>query len=167
MLETWLETCKIIEGKSIVDDRGVVSFVNDFDFKDVKRFYTVTNHKIGFIRAWHGHKKESKYVYCVKGSALIGTLPIFNWEDDGSSEELMTFSEMRCRTQSKESVQKFVLSANTPSVLFIPAGYANGFMSLTDDCILTFFSTATLEESKGDDYRFPARLWDIWHIEER
>ena len=60
-----------------------------------------------------------------------------------------------------------MLSANKPSVLFIPPGYCNGFMSLTQDAKLMFFSTSTLEESRGDDIRFHARHWDIWQPEER
>ena len=59
------------------------------------------------------------------------------------------------------------LSAAQPKVLFIPAGYANGFMSLTDDTRLIFFSTSTLDESKEDDVRYDARYWNIWTIEER
>ena len=53
---------ELINGGIAVDDRGQLSFVNDFDFKDVKRFYMVENHEKGFIRAWHGHKKDVKYV---------------------------------------------------------------------------------------------------------
>jgi dTDP-4-dehydrorhamnose 3,5-epimerase len=64
-------------------------------------------------------------------------------------------------------VSRFVLSASTPAVLRIPEGYANGFMTLTPAAKLMFFSTSTLEESLGDDFRFPARLWDPWHVEER
>jgi hypothetical protein len=30
-----------------------------------------------------------------------------------------------------------------------------------------FFSTSTLDESKDDDVRYHARLWDVWTIEER
>ncbi len=39
--------------------------------------------------------------------------------------------------------------------------------SLMPDTKIMFFSTSTLEASKGDDIRFPARLWDIWEVEER
>jgi dTDP-4-dehydrorhamnose 3,5-epimerase len=52
-------------------------------------------------------------------------------------------------------------------VLYIPAGYANGFMSLTDHAKAIFYSTATLEESLNDDIRFEARTWDPWSIQER
>jgi len=141
----------IMSGGLAVDDRGEVGFVNDFSFQGVKRFYTVANHRAGFIRAWHGHRKEAKYITAVVGAAVVGAVKIDNWEKP--SREL--------------SVNRFVLSAKRPSVLFIPAGYANGFMSLTDDLKLMFFSTSTLEESAGDDIRFDSRLWDPWQVEER
>ena len=53
-----MDSTKIINGGIAVDDRGSVRFVNEFDFKNVKEFYHVSNHRRGFIRAWHGHKKE-------------------------------------------------------------------------------------------------------------
>ena len=65
---------EIFEGKIIADDRGTVRFINDFNFVGVKRFYQVENHRRGFIRAWHGHRKEGKYVYVVNGAALIGVV---------------------------------------------------------------------------------------------
>jgi dTDP-4-dehydrorhamnose 3,5-epimerase-like enzyme len=141
----------LISGGIAVDDRGSVSFVNDFEFSKVKRFYQVANHKQGFVRAWHGHKKEGKFVLVTSGSALVAAVKVDNW--DNPSKDLKP--------------EKFVLTANKPSVLFIPAGYANGFMSLTLDAKLMFFSTLTLEESKGDDFRYPARLWNVWEVEER
>lgn len=141
----------MMSGGLAVDDRGEVGFVNDFSFQGVKRFYTVSNHRAGFIRAWHGHRKEGKYVTAVVGSAVVGAVRIDDWEKP--SREL--------------SVERFVLSARKPSVLLIPPGYANGFMSLTDDLKLMFFSTLTLEESARDDVRFDSRLWDVWQVAER
>lgn len=142
---------RLIKGGIAVDDRGDVSFVNDFDFQDVKRCYIVSNHAEGFVRAWHGHKREAKYVMVVKGAVLIGAVEVDDW--GAPSPDLKAV--------------RYVMSEKTPSVLFIPAGYANGFMSLTNDAKLIFFSTSTLEESLGDDYRFDSRLWDIWGVEER
>ena len=54
-----------------------------------------------------------------------------------------------------------------PAVLAIPAGYANGAMSLLPDTKLLYFSDASLYESLGDDFRFPARHWDPWTVAER
>lgn len=142
---------KIIEGGLVVDDRGQVAFVNDFHFEGVKRFYAVSNHQAGFVRAWHAHKKESKYVLVAKGSAVIGAVAIDNW--DNPSKDL--------------EVQRFVIASQKPSVLYIPAGYANGFMTLTEDAQLFFFSTSSLDESRGDDFRYDARHWNIWDVIER
>jgi dTDP-4-dehydrorhamnose 3,5-epimerase-like enzyme len=141
----------LISGGLAVDDRGELGFVNDFHFEGVKRFYTVSNHKQGFIRAWHGHRREAKYLTAVAGAAAVGAVAVDNWE--APSSEL--------------KVHRFTLSAHRPSVLYIPPGYANGFMSLTPDLKLMFFSTATLEESMADDIRFDSRYWDIWNVVER
>jgi dTDP-4-dehydrorhamnose 3,5-epimerase len=141
----------LIRGQSTVDDRGSVSFVNEFEFSDVKRFYTVTNHRAGFVRAWHGHKHEVKYCTATAGAILVCCIEIDNWENP--SKDLL--------------VHRFVLSEQTPAILHVPAGYANGFMSLTAGAKITFFSTSTLDASMKDDIRFPARLWDPWRVEER
>lgn len=142
---------KIIKGGIAVDDRGSVGFVNDFDFKDVKRFYMIQDHRAGFVRAWHGHRKEAKYFCATSGAYLICGVRIDDW--DKPSKNLIP--------------QRFVLSDKAPSILFIPQGYANGLMALTQDARVMVFSTASMEEAKSDDYRFEARLWDPWDIIER
>ena len=141
----------LIKGGISVDDRGEVLYINDFLFEGIKRFYVVSNHKVGFIRAWHGHKLEAKYVSVLSGAALIGAVKVDNWESPSSHAQ----------------VSKFVLSSKQPSVLYIPPGYANGFMSLTVDAKLIFYSTSSLDNSLGDDYRFDSKLWNIWNVAER
>ena len=135
---------KTYNGGLAVDDRGQLSFVNDFDFKDVKRFYMVENHEQGFIRAWHGHKKEGKYVFVTNGAVLIGAV-----------------------NMETEDINRFILSSNKPQVLYIPPGYANGFMNLKNNTKVIFFSTSTLEDSMNDDIRFEWDKWNIWDIERR
>jgi dTDP-4-dehydrorhamnose 3,5-epimerase-like enzyme len=141
----------LIQGRVAVDDRGAVAFVNEFDLEVVRRFYVVTNHERGFVRAWHAHRREQKFVTVVRGSALVCAVRVDDWESP--SPDL--------------PVARYVLSALTPAVLSIPEGFANGFMTLTDDTEVLFFSSSVLEESLGDDVRFDARLWDPWQIEER
>lgn len=132
-------TPKIIGGGLAVDDRGSVSFVNDFDFSNVKRFYMVENHREGFIRAWHGHQREGKYIFVANGTALIGAVAL-----------------------DSDVPQKFVLSDKAPKILYIPPGYANGFKTLEVNTKVIFYSTSTLEESIGDDIRFSFNKWNIW-----
>jgi dTDP-4-dehydrorhamnose 3,5-epimerase-like enzyme len=140
-----------LPGGLSVDDRGSLAFCNDFNFSGVKRFYLVSCHQPNQVRAWHAHRHERKYVTAVSGTALVCAVPIDDWHTP--SKSVVVF--------------RHVLSANQPRVLAIPPGYANGWMSLTHGCKLLWFSTAALNESKDDDYRFPARYWDPWKVEER
>ena len=140
-----------VTGGKAFDDRGSLTFINDLDLTSFKRFYIVENHARGFVRAWHGHKKEAKAVVVVSGSALVAAVKVDNWESP--SKDL--------------KVERVVLSAEKPAALLIPAGYANGFMTLTESAKVMFLSTSSLEESAGDDFRFDARLWNPWNIEER
>ncbi len=141
---------RIIEGQIAVDDRGSLTFSNAFDFLGVKRFYMIENHSTSVIRAWHGHMKESKFMLPVSGSAIIGAVKLDDKEKPSKSNP----------------VNRFVLSAKKPSLLFIPAGYANGFRFLECGTKLMIFSTSSLDESKGDDYRFPHDYWgeEIWSV---
>lgn len=141
----------LLEGGLGIDDRGQVAFVNDFAFEGVKRFYVVANHRQGFLRAWHAHRREAKYVTVLHGAAVVAAVKIDDWAHPSKDAQ----------------IHRYVLSAQKPSILFIPAGYANGFMSLTEDAKLVFFSTTTVEESRGDDVRYDARYWDPWEIIER
>ena len=135
-----MDVTKLILGGISVDDRGSVRFVNDFNFVNVKRFYQVENHSKGFIRAWHGHKKEGKYVYVSSGTALIGVV-----------------------NMDTEKIEKFVLSSKNPRVLYIPPNNFNGFKSLEENTTILFFSTSTLEESLGYDIREAHDKWNIWN----
>jgi dTDP-4-dehydrorhamnose 3,5-epimerase-like enzyme len=140
-------------GDMAVDDRGVLRFVNGFKFKGVKRFYQVENFDLNMVRAWHGHLKEGKYVYVASGSVILGAVPLSDTIHPDRSAK----------------VERVVLSAKKPQIVFIPPGFANGFKALENNTQILFFSTSTLEESKGDDYRFPFDYWglEIWNTEYR
>lgn len=136
---------RLIEGACSIDPRGKVSFCNGFDFDNVKRFYMVENSQVGLVRAWHAHKHETKYIMLLKGEAIIGAVKVSNWE----------------KPSVEAQVHRYLMNAEKPSVLYIPPGYANGFITLTKDAQLIIFSTSTLEESKNDDFRFNPRYWDL------
>lgn len=139
----------LIKGGIAVDDRGNLRFCNDFHFEGVKRFYEVENYRRGFIRAWHGHKKEGKYVWVASGSALVGAVPLDTEKGDLTN------------------VKKFVLSDKSPAILWIPEKHYNGFMSLEENTKIIFFSTASITESSGDDIRLAYDYWNIWNEEFR
>ena len=141
----------VFQGNKIFDDRGSLGFINGFDVSDFKRFYLIENHSVNFIRAWHGHLKETKTIIMVKGEALVCAVELDDTTNPNKNNE----------------VTRVVLSATSPSALYIPAGYANGFMTLSADAKLLVFSSTTVEESQGDDYRFAYDYWNPWNITPR
>ena len=140
----------LIKGMKKIDERGSVSFINEFSFKNVKRFYLVENIDTQLIRAFHGHMKEEKYVFVPSGKALVCIVPL---SDHSHPSKDVT-------------VEKFILSDDDPQILHIPGGYANGVRSLKENTKIIFFSTATLHESMQDDFRFSFDYWgkEIWEV---
>lgn len=142
---------KLLEAGIAVDDRGELVFANGFPLGEYKRFYFIKNHAAQFVRAWHGHKKEGKAILVVEGAAVIGAVQIDDWDSP----------------DPQAKVHRVVLTSKKPMMYCIPPGFANGIMTLTAGAVVCVFSSSTLEESAGDDFRFPARLWNIWTAEER
>ena len=136
----------IIQGGRHTDNRGTVSFVNDFRFEGVKRFYIITHTSASIIRAWRGHKYETKYFYCLEGKFLINLVRIDRWEQP--SPEL--------------PVETYQLGEEDSRILVVPPGYVNGLMALSVPARLLVFSDKTLEESAADDHRFTRENWFTW-----
>ena len=136
---------KLFEGGVSVDKRGSVSFNNNLLLTKIKRFYIVKNNKKNFVRAWHGHKVEAKYILCIGGRSKISAVKIKNFK----------------KPSKKSKVFSWVLDSKAPNVVYIPPGYANGSKSISKDMKLIIFSTSTLEQSLKDDFRFSAKFWKI------
>ena len=142
---------KLIPTGASADDRGRVYFANDFDLRECRRMYIVENFATGTVRAWHAHRHERKWVMALTGAALACCVAIDDWDSPAP----------------EASVHRFTLDGEHPALLAIPAGYANGAMALLPQTKLLYLSDASLEQSVGDDIRYPARYWDPWHIAER
>ncbi len=126
------------------DDRGYFTAIN-FE-SGMKRAYLIRNHKAGIIRAFHGHKKEEKTFYCLKGAFKV-----------------------ICISMDERDWKSFTITEKGNNMLKIPSGVYNGFVSLTDDSELLVLSSSTFEESKGDDFRIPydALGKEVWRVEHR
>ena len=111
------------------DERGTVRFVNDFDMSQVVRMYCIEP-KLGVIRAWQGHNKETKWFYATKGSFLVKTIKMDTLEK-----------------------KEYYLKHTESKVLEISGGHYNGFEALEEGSVLMVFSDFGLEESKEDDFR--------------
>lgn len=145
IIETNGTALRVIDGGLNVDTRGTVSFVNDFDFKGVDRFYTVRAHQPGEPRGWVGHRQTAKWFTVVQGSILIAVVEPDLWDFPASNLP----------------VQRFVLSASKPQVLHVPGGYATGSVMLSADAILLIFSSGKFEDASADDFRYPVHMWKI------
>ena len=109
------------EGGLSVDDRGEVGFVNEFDMQSVRRFYTVCNHKVGLVRAWHAHKIEKKFVTVVNGAAIVAAVRIDNWKKP--SKNLVVNRYVLSAKKPVKNAPKAIpniLTLNTQSPITVP-----------------------------------------------
>src|ERR1019366_5348389 len=99
------EKIYVTPGGLHIDDRGQLSVVH-LPFADIKRCYVVSNHKTRFVRAWHYHKNESKWITVLHGAALVAAVKIKRLD-------------LPPAERADGVVQKVVLSAADPSVAWI------------------------------------------------
>lgn len=140
-----IESPKLIQGGLHSDARGSVSFVNDFDFKGVDRFYWIKADMADVQRGWVGHRREQKWFTVVQGSVLIAVVRPDDWGRPGP----------------QLPVARYVLSASNPQVLYMPPGFATASVNLDQDAVLMVFSSGKIEDAKTDDFRFPLNHWPI------
>ena len=136
---------RLIDGGLHTDDRGTVSFANDFDLAGVDRFYTIRFGRPNTPRGWLGHRRDVKWFTAVQGEVRVAVVEPDDWGSPASDLP----------------VNRYTLSAGTPQVLHVPAGHATASAGLTDDAILLVFSSGRIEDAKSDDYRFPVDIWDL------
>ena len=136
---------RLIDGGLHVDSRGIIAFVNSFDFKGVDRSYVVRFHRPHEPRGWVGHQRDQKWFWMIEGTGLIAVVKPDDWDTPASSLD----------------VERYVLSEASPQVLHVPAGYATGSVSLCADAVLMIFSSGRIEDAKTDDYRFAIDTWPI------
>ena len=137
----------IIKGENSTDERGGLDFYNDFDMSQIKRVYFTIHTNKEVIRAWQGHKIESRWFCSVKGSFLVKLIEIDNWENP--SKEL--------------KVLKYKLTSEKQEILYMPSGYVNGFKALQTDSKLMIMSNYGFNEVENDEFRFDKNKWVKWY----
>jgi dTDP-4-dehydrorhamnose 3,5-epimerase len=140
------ERTQIFQGGSFEDSRGKLVFCNEFDMKEVKRFYLIEHPETSIVRAWQAHQREQKWFFVVKGSFKIVLVQPDHWENP--SKTLVT--------------EEFTLKSSEPKVLHVPGNYANGFKAIAPKSIIMVFYSFTVDESSKDNYRFDQKMWYDW-----
>lgn len=153
----------LLKIQSISDDRGLlIPFTDDIDHSLFRRCYRVENYGRGIIRGLHYHMKEIKIFTIVSGAGKFITLEIpSDLAIENDYNKISDFAR-----QHPNNIKSFILSSRHHGVLFIPAGFANGWVSLEDHTILVALSNLRYEDAKNDDIRIDPfvidkRNWEV------
>jgi dTDP-4-dehydrorhamnose 3,5-epimerase len=132
--ETLLAGLKLIQRKTVVDQRGFFSrFFCTEEFlslglnKNIAQINHTLTRQIGAVRGLHFQTPpfaETKIVSCLKGEIFDVAVDLRR----GSKTFLQWHGE--------------ILSADNARSLFIPEGFAHGFQALTSDCELIYLHSA-------------------------
>lgn len=141
-----MEEPTVIKGGMAKDDRGAVSFVNDFVMSEVKRFYVISSAHQGYVRAWIGHRLERKWFFAVSGKMALVVRTLESFEPDGGVSDSKIF----------------YLDASEPQVVALPRGFAIGIKALSENARMLVYSDKTLEEAKDDVIRFDKNQGFEW-----
>ena len=133
----------IIKGGSHTDQRGTISFVNDFDMGQVKRFYVIDHPNTEVIRGWRGHKIEQRWFHVAKGVFTIDLVKIDDF--DSPSVDL--------------PVTQFKLFAKDTEILHVPAGYASSIQALAANSKVIVFADYGVENAPLDDFLYPVNYF--------
>lgn len=127
-IETKLKDCYILEPKRFGDERGYFESVTKEQLEELgfKGIYQVSNSKSGkgIIRGLHFQKNpycQAKVVRCHKGAVLDIVV------------------DMR---KDSETYGKWISVELTPEngkILYVPRGFAHGFVSLKDDTLFEYY----------------------------
>ena len=130
---------KIIKGDMHTDDRGSISYINDFDLTPIKRFYLIKHHNTTIVRAWRAHKIEQRWFRVTKGSFEIKLVRINNWQNP-----------------DRNLIQECIVLTYQDNVgLHVPKGFASRIKACEENSELMVFADYQVEHAKNDNYLFP------------
>ncbi len=134
---------QIIKGNHHKDDRGTLTFNNDFNALGIKRVYTIENESLDFLRAWQGHQIEQRWFSAVAGSFKIKLIEIDDWKNPTKDLPIL----------------EFILNSENLDILHVPRGFATSIQSLENHSKLLLFADYQLGEIQ-DEYRFASNYFN-------
>jgi|TARA_R100000479_G_scaffold33554_3_gene13961 dTDP-4-dehydrorhamnose 3,5-epimerase-like enzyme len=133
----------LISGGNHTDERGILSFNNNFDVSEVKRIYSISNANKKTIRAWQGHKVEQRWFTAIIGVFKIKLIKIDNWEHPSKNLEQ----------------HQYTLTSDSLDILHIPSGYVSSIQDVVGNSKLLVMADYGLGELK-DEFRFDATYFN-------
>src|SRR5690606_17114814 len=126
----------LLPGKKHKDERGIITYNNDFDASQIKRIYTIENHSVDFIRGWQGHKIEQRWFAAMSGSFEIRLIEVDNFENPSNNLPQ----------------NKYELTTDSLDFLHVPAGYITAIQALEENSKLLVLADYGIGEVQ-DEYR--------------
>lgn len=127
-IETNLKDCYILEPKRFGDNRGYFSSITKEDLEELgfKGVYQKSESKStkGTVRGLHFQKDpycQAKVVYCTNGAVLDVVV------------------DMRKDSPTYGKYTSVLLTPENGKMLYVPRGFAHGFVALTDDAVFNYF----------------------------
>jgi hypothetical protein len=134
----------LIHGNKQADYRGEVSFVNDFDMLQVRRFYRIQHYDTTIKRGWRAHRIEQRWFYLINGIFEIKVVEIDNWDKPNANVTPVTFT---LTTDNK--------------VLHIPNGYGTCIQALQANSDMIIFADSLITEASKDNYLYPVDYFNL------
>jgi len=134
----------LCKGNKFEDERGIITYNNDFDASLVKRIYTIENLQTDFIRGWQGHAVEQRWFACVRGSFRINVIKVDDFENPSSDLESESYD----------------LTADVLDFLHIEPGCITAIKAMEENSKLLVLADYGLQEI-NDEYRFALDRFNI------
>lgn len=131
-----------LKGNRHEDQRGIITFNNEFDVSAVKRIYTIENVSLDFIRGWQGHKIEQRWFACMNGAFEIKMIEIDNFQQPSRELQAKTYN----------------LNTSGLDFLHIPAGHITAIRALDKASKLLVLADYKMNEIE-DEYRFDLKYF--------
>jgi dTDP-4-dehydrorhamnose 3,5-epimerase len=143
---------KLIDGvitrqaKVMADERGRLAEILRADSDIFKKFGQVyyTTAYPGVVKAWHYHKIQTDYFFCLKG---MTKLVIYD-----SRKESQTFG----------MINEFIVGEHNPIVVVIPPMVYHGFKAIgTEESLMINIPTEPYSRDNPDEYRLDPHAKEI------
>jgi dTDP-4-dehydrorhamnose 3,5-epimerase len=143
---------KLIEGvtakklKVIPDERGRLAEIlraDDPEFKKFGQVYYTTAYP-GVVKAWHYHKIQTDYFFCIKGMTKL------------------VMYDSRKGSPTFGLINEFIIGEHNPTLVVIPPMVYHGFKAIgEEESLMINIPTEPYNHSTPDEYRLDAHSKEI------
>lgn len=135
------------------DERGSLTELLRADWPEYTGFgqAIVTLNRVGVVRAWHWHRRQTDRIVVVSGMARV---PLYDGREDSPTRGVL---------------KDHLLRGDAPTLLVVPPGVLHGYRTVgTTDAIILNFPDRVYDSGAPDEERIPADSPEIgydWELD--